>query len=162
MASGPPNSSEGGRLPPPDNTNSASSAASSHEDREVKYQTGLIPNEFAGLEVASPGMNYQDAAARGQYQAAPSVAAGGYVPYHDHQPGKVYDNQPYPHSAVATTYGGSQAGVPRGEKRIWGVRAATFWVAILALVFFLGTIGASAAAGSIAQAHASYVQTCQA
>ncbi|GKT97056.1 hypothetical protein Ct61P_14906 [Colletotrichum tofieldiae] len=165
MASLPTKSSpEGGRPAAPTSSNIASSQSSQSSDPEVKYQSGLMPADFGGLEVASsPGMrHYQN---RGQYQPAPSahgLGPGGYAPYQDQHTGAPYDNTQYPHSAVATAYDSQAGGAPKGEKRIWGIRAATFWVAIVALVFFLGTIGASAAAGTIAQAHAAFVQTCQA
>ncbi|OHE90773.1 hypothetical protein CORC01_13913 [Colletotrichum orchidophilum] len=149
-----------------ENHNIASRQASQDSDHEVKYQTGLMPAEYTGLEVASPspspGMQY--------YQPAPgaapaATAPGGYAPYHDQHNGLGYEShQQYPaHSAAGTAYGASQTGIPpKKNKRIWGIPAATFCVAVVALVFFLGTIGASAAAGTIAQTHAAYVQTCEA
>ncbi|KXH68272.1 hypothetical protein CSAL01_12004 [Colletotrichum salicis] len=160
----PPSSPER-HLVAPDNSNIASRQASQDSDREVKYQTGLMPAEYAGLEVASPspGMKYYQPTPGAAPESVPAPAPGGYVPYQDQHTG--YESHQYPaHSTAAgTAYGGSQAGMPpMKNKRIWGVPVGTFWVAIVALVFFLGTIGASAAAGTIAQAHAAYVQTCEA
>ncbi|KXH56380.1 hypothetical protein CNYM01_00260 [Colletotrichum nymphaeae SA-01] len=163
-----PSSSPERHLVAPDNSNIASRQASQDSDREVKYQTGLMPAEYAGLEVASPspGMKYYQPAPGAAPEPVPAPAPGGYAPYQDQdqQYGSGYESHQYPaHSTAGTGYGGSQAGMPpKKDKRIWGIPVATFWVAIVALVFFLGTIGASAAAGTIAQAHAAYVQTCQA
>ncbi|KAI3538340.1 hypothetical protein CABS01_08155 [Colletotrichum abscissum] len=163
----PPSSPER-HLVAPDNSNIASRQASQDSDREVKYQTGLMPAEYAGLEVASPspGMKYYQPAPGAAPEPVPAPVPGGYAPYQDQDQhnGSGYESHQYPaHSTAGMGYGGSQAGIPpKKNKRIWGIPVATFWVAIVALVFFLGTIGASAAAGTIAQAHAAYVQTCQA
>ncbi|UQC87736.1 uncharacterized protein CLUP02_13255 [Colletotrichum lupini] len=163
-----PSSSPERHLVAPDNSNIASRQASQDSDREVKYQTGLMPAEYAGLEVASPspGMKYYQPAPGAAPEPVPAPVPGGYAPYQDQDQhnGSGYESHQYPaHSTAGMGYGGSQAGIPpKKNKRIWGIPVATFWVAIVALVFFLGTIGASAAAGTIAQAHAAYVQTCQA
>nr|XP_036574330.1 uncharacterized protein CTRU02_15705 [Colletotrichum truncatum]KAF6780745.1 hypothetical protein CTRU02_15705 [Colletotrichum truncatum] len=109
-----------------------------------------MPADYVGLEVAN---NRDD---------GPEY----YVPYQDNiKNPSSYNAQPQhfqeqQQPAYAGAYGGSP---PAGnqEKRICGVRTTTFWVALVAAVFFLGTIGASAAAGTIAQQYAGYVQVCE-
>ncbi|KAI8213679.1 hypothetical protein K4K54_001045 [Colletotrichum sp. SAR 10_86] len=162
--SGPTSSPEGhpASLAP---NNITSARTSSDDSRDPKYQAGLMPAEYAGLEVANNG--------DGHYQTAAPGGPGYYVPYQDNvKPPSGYDQQPYqqqqPYSQSAPTpsaYGGDYAAAPppgKGEKRVCGIRAATFWMGLLALIFLLGTIGASAAAGTIAQQYAGYIQTCDA
>lgn len=122
-----------------------------------------MPADYAGLEVAP---NVHDGPEH--YQQTTPGAPGYYAPYQDNvKPAEspyVQQQQVYPQSTPpAAAYGGDYGGAPppTGEKRIMGVRASTFWVGLTALVFFLGTIGASAAAGTIAQQYAGYVQTCE-
>ncbi|KAF4783767.1 hypothetical protein HER10_EVM0000051 [Colletotrichum scovillei] len=77
-----PSSSPERHLVAPDNSNIASRQASQDSDREVKYQTGLMPAEYAGLEVASPspGMKYYQPASGAAPEPVPAPAPGGYAP----------------------------------------------------------------------------------
>ncbi|KAF6783769.1 hypothetical protein CMUS01_16653, partial [Colletotrichum musicola] len=158
---GPTNSPEGLSPAVPVKGSVATSQTSSYDEKSPAV--GAMPADYAGLEVAPNGYDGPE-----HYQQPAQGAPAFYAPYQDNtKPAEspyVQQQQVYPQSAVSpATHGGDYGGAPppTGEKRIWGVRASTFWVALTALVFFLGTIGASAAAGTIAQQYAGYVQTCE-
>ncbi|TDZ33122.1 hypothetical protein C8035_v006054 [Colletotrichum spinosum] len=136
---------------PPANVDTPSSTSSAEP---AKYSSGLMPAEYVGLEVAQNGDE------DGRWQSAQSTGGNTYhAPYQDNfKTGASYDQQQTYSQATTTA---PPYGTDRGEKRFCGIRATTFWLALLALIFLLGTIGASAAAGTIAQQYAGYVQTCE-
>ncbi|KAF9874563.1 hypothetical protein CkaCkLH20_08126 [Colletotrichum karsti] len=113
----------------------------STEERERGYSSGLIPAEYSNLELADT--------IKDSKSAQPEVASGPGDAWHNKS-----DDRQHPDATPPQPDGDRSSPTDAKEKdgkRICGIRPATFWVGIVLLIFFLGTISASAAAGLTAK-----------